>query len=70
MSSSHIQIPHHAIRVFDERGELDHIIHTGFLQVDEDEDESETESDRNEELNGVGSEDYAERSIPIPCKEI
>lgn len=62
VSSAHIQIPHHAIRVFDERGELDHIIHTGFLQDDEDEDESETESDRNEELNGVGSEDYAEES--------
>ena len=62
MSSAHIQIPNHAISVFDEKGELDHIIHTGFLQDDEDDDESETESDRNEELNDVGSEDYAEES--------
>ena len=62
MSSAHIQIPHHAIKVFDEKGELDHIIHSGFLQDDEDDDESETESDRNEELNDIGSEDYAEES--------
>ena len=60
MSSSHIQIPHHAIRVFDERDEFEHIIHTGLLQDNEDDDESDTKSNRNEELNDVGSEDYAE----------
>ena len=61
MSSSHIQIPHHAIRVFDERDEFEHIIHTGLLQDNEDDDESDTKSNRNEELNDVGSEDYAEK---------
>ena len=38
VSSAHIQIPHHAIRVFDEKGELDHIIPSGFLQDNEDDD--------------------------------
>ncbi|PFX15194.1 putative serine/threonine-protein kinase [Stylophora pistillata] len=33
-----------------------------YAKDDEDEDESERESDRNEELNGVGSEDYAEEN--------
>jgi len=62
VSSAALKIPHHAIRVFDEMGELDHIIRTGFLQDDESEDESETECNRNEELNELNarSEDYAE----------
>ena len=35
VSLATVKIPHHAIRVFDEMGELDHIMHTGFLQDDE-----------------------------------
>ena len=60
VSSAAVQIPHHAIRVFDETGELDHIIYTGFLQDDDDDDKSETECNGNEQLNDVGSEDYAD----------
>ena len=62
VSSAAVTIPHHAIRVFDEMGELDYIMHTGFLQDDESDDDSETECDRNEELNELdaGSQDYAE----------
>ena len=60
VSSAAVQIPHHAIRVFDETGELDHIIYTGFLQDNDDDDESETECNGNEQLNDVGSEDYAD----------
>ena len=36
--ASEVQIPHHIIRVFDDRGDLDHIIHTRFLQDDESDD--------------------------------
>ena len=61
MALAAVKIPHHAIRVFDEMGELDHIIHTGFLQDDKSDDESETECNGNEELNEVDAgSDYAE----------
>ena len=41
MALSDIQIPHHAIRVFNENGELDHIIRTGFLDDDGDDDDGD-----------------------------
>lgn len=41
-------------------GELDHITCTGSLLDDEDDDENETECNGNEELNDVGSEDFAD----------
>ena len=65
VSLAAVQIPHHAIRVFDEMGELDHIIYTGFLQDDEDDYENETECNGNEELNDIGSEDYADVTSPM-----
>ena len=33
-----VKIPHHTIRVFDQSGNLTQIIHTGFLQDDDDSD--------------------------------
>ena len=39
-SAAGVKIPHQAIRVFDERGNLDHIINTGFLHDDDDDDDS------------------------------
>lgn len=65
VSLAAVQIPHHAIRVFDEMGDLDHIIYTGFLQDDEDDDENETECNGNEELSDAGSEDYADVNKPM-----
>ena len=60
VSSAAVQTPHHAIRVYDEISEFDHILHTGFLQDDKNDDESETECNGDEQPNDVGSEDYTD----------
>ena len=44
-SAAAVKIPHQAIRVFDERGNLDHIINTGFLQDDDDDDDDDDGDD-------------------------
>ena len=41
MASCDIQIPHHGIRVFNENGELDHIICTGYLDGGDDDDDDD-----------------------------
>ena len=73
VASCDIQIPHHAIRVFNENGELDHIIRTGFLDGDDDDDDdsggsggdednkSETGCDRDDSEHFGRTEDCAEK---------
>ena len=40
-----LKIPHHAIRVFNGQGKLDHIIYTDFLQDDDDDDDADDDDD-------------------------
>ena len=56
VASDEVKIPHQAIRVFDDKGNLDQIIYTGFLDDDNDDDDdddgSDAECNSNENFEG------------------
>lgn len=72
-SAAAVKIPHQAIRLFDERGNLDHIINTGFLQDDDDDDDDEDDDDEshNDKHDHVeqGSKNYAEDGSQLDYDE-
>ena len=69
MAPSDIQIPHHAIRVFNENGELDHIIRTGFLYDDDDDhDNDDDDGDDGDDDDGGGSGGYEDNKSETGCR--
>ena len=62
VASAGVKIPHHTIRVFDESGNLNHIIHTGFLQHDDDVHNDNDGKNDHDDCNEIESrsKDYAE----------
>ena len=68
-SAAAVKIPHQAIRVFDERGNLDHIINTGFLQDnDDDDDDDDSHNDKHDHVE-QGSKNYAEDGSQLDYDE-
>ena len=68
-SAAAVKIPHQAIRVFDERGNLDHIINTGFLQDDDDDDDDDDSHNDKHDHVEQGSKNYAEDGSQLDYDE-